>query len=116
MPGYDHEKRQKLLSKLGKHNLGKCCLTFKRLTDVDTKVLEQIIKSAWDSLAEKHPLEGDGSAVASSSTSKKKSASTKRKAAPASKGKAKQKKQRTTKAAPAKKASKKGAKTKRKKK
>ena len=34
------------LGKLGKHKLGKGCLYINRLSDVDVKVLEQIIKSA----------------------------------------------------------------------
>jgi hypothetical protein len=32
-----------LLSGLGKHKMGKCCLYFKRLGDVDTSVLEQLV-------------------------------------------------------------------------
>jgi Domain of unknown function (DU1801) len=36
--------RQKfLLSKLGKHNLGKFCLYFKKLADLDASVLEQLV-------------------------------------------------------------------------
>ena len=36
--------RQKfLLSKLGKHNIGKSCLYFKKLADLDPAVLEQLV-------------------------------------------------------------------------
>jgi hypothetical protein len=36
--------RQKfLLSKLGKHNIGKFCLYFKKLADLDASVLEQLV-------------------------------------------------------------------------
>ncbi len=36
----------KLLEKLGKHKTGKGCLYVKRLSDVDEKILEKLIKSA----------------------------------------------------------------------
>jgi hypothetical protein len=40
-------KEQKaLLSELGKHRMGKCCLYFKRLADVDKKVLEKLIANS----------------------------------------------------------------------
>jgi Domain of unknown function (DU1801) len=35
--------RQKLLSKLGNHNIGKSCLYFKKLADLDPSVLEQLV-------------------------------------------------------------------------
>lgn len=35
-----------LLSRLGKHRMGKCCLYFKRLADVDAKVLEKLITNS----------------------------------------------------------------------
>lgn len=38
-----------LLPKLGKHKMGKSCLYFKRLADLDAKVLEKLVK---DSVAE----------------------------------------------------------------
>jgi hypothetical protein len=39
--------RQKfLLSKLGKHNIGKSCLYFKKLADLDPSVLEQLVASS----------------------------------------------------------------------
>jgi len=35
-----------LLSRLGKHRMGKCCLYFKRLADLDPKVLEKLIANS----------------------------------------------------------------------
>jgi len=32
-----------LLSKLGRHKMGKCCLYIRKLSDVDVKILEQLI-------------------------------------------------------------------------
>ena len=37
------EKQKSLLSKLGKHKMGKVCLYFKRLADLDKLVLEQLV-------------------------------------------------------------------------
>ena len=39
-------EREELLSKLGKHKTGKGCLYIRKLSDVDPKVLEQLIVSA----------------------------------------------------------------------
>jgi len=36
-----------LLAKLGKHKLGKRCLYVQRLADIDTQVLEQLIRNAF---------------------------------------------------------------------
>ena len=36
-------QRTSLLAKLGKHNIGKSCLYFKRLADLDRGVLEQLV-------------------------------------------------------------------------
>ncbi len=41
---------EKLLSKLGKHKLGKGCLYFKRLSDVDEKVLEKLIEKSVENI------------------------------------------------------------------
>lgn len=40
------EDRDELLAQLGKHKMGKGCLYLKRLSDVDVKVLEKLIKSS----------------------------------------------------------------------
>ena len=41
------EKQKKLLEKLGKYSISVSCLYIKRLSDVDTKVLEKIIADAY---------------------------------------------------------------------
>ena len=41
MPGFSHFER--LMAKLGKYKTGKSCLYIKRLSDVNEKVLEQLI-------------------------------------------------------------------------
>lgn len=40
------EGQQALLSRLGKHRMGKVCLYFKRLTDLDESVLEQLVTNS----------------------------------------------------------------------
>ena len=40
-------KQKKLLEKLGKHSTSVSCLYIKRLSDVDTKVLEKVIADAY---------------------------------------------------------------------
>jgi len=47
--GWDED----LLSKLGKHKVGMGCLYFKRLSDVDEKVLEKLIKDSVKSIRRK---------------------------------------------------------------
>lgn len=42
-----------LLTKLGKHKLGKGCLYFKRLSDVDEKVLEKLIENSVENIRRK---------------------------------------------------------------
>ena len=37
------EEQRSLLSKLGKHRIGKSCLYFKQLADLDTSVLEELV-------------------------------------------------------------------------
>ena len=44
MPGF--EKYEILLSKLGKHSIGKSCLYIKKMEDVDVDVLEELIKQS----------------------------------------------------------------------
>lgn len=39
----DVAKDKALLGKLGKHRISKCCLYFKRIADLDTSVLEQLV-------------------------------------------------------------------------
>lgn len=44
---------ERLLSKLGKHKLGKGCLYFKRLSDVDETVLEKLIEKSVENIRRK---------------------------------------------------------------
>ena len=37
------EKQQSLLRQVGRHKMGKCCLYFKRLADLDLSVLEKLV-------------------------------------------------------------------------
>ncbi len=54
---YAEDKKQKaLLAKLGKHKMGKSCLYFRRLADIDKGVLEQLI---LNSIAEAKQRYGD---------------------------------------------------------
>jgi len=43
----DTPSQQELLSRLGKHKMGKACLSIKRLADVDLQVLEQLISISY---------------------------------------------------------------------
>jgi hypothetical protein len=40
------DRQRSLLSRLGKHKMGKSCLYFKRLDDLDKSVLEQLVASS----------------------------------------------------------------------
>ena len=40
------DKQKSLLSRLGKHKIGKVCLYFKRLADLDKSVLEQLVANS----------------------------------------------------------------------
>src|SRR5690348_11159388 len=39
-------EQRKLLAQLGKHRIGKSCLYMKRLTDIDTQVLETLVATS----------------------------------------------------------------------
>jgi hypothetical protein len=43
-------EKEQLLAKLGKHKMGKGCLSIRTLSDVDTKILEQLIACSLKSL------------------------------------------------------------------
>jgi Domain of unknown function (DU1801) len=42
----EDDKQKALLAKLGKHKMGKSCLYFKRLADLDKSVLEQLVANS----------------------------------------------------------------------
>lgn len=53
MPGFD--SFQALLAKLGKHKAGKSCLYIKRLSDIDLKVLTELMAESVKHMLGKHP-------------------------------------------------------------
>jgi len=53
MPGFT--QYPDLLEKLGKHKAGKGCLYIKKLTDIDTGVLEELVRKSVDFLKKKYP-------------------------------------------------------------
>lgn len=52
-----------LLAKLGKHKLGKSCLYFKRLADLDAKVLEKLVAGSVAELRRRYGANGGGQAT-----------------------------------------------------
>jgi uncharacterized protein DUF1801 len=48
-----------LLAKLGKHKMGKACLYFKRLADLDATVLEALIAGSVAEVKHRYPNAGD---------------------------------------------------------
>lgn len=54
----EDKAQSELLARLGKHKMGKSCLYFKRLADLDTQVLEQLIVGSVKEVQRRYP-EGD---------------------------------------------------------
>jgi hypothetical protein len=52
--GAEGEQQEALLSRLGKHKMGKACLYFKRLRDLDKLVLEQLIAGSIAEIKRRH--------------------------------------------------------------
>lgn len=50
----DSEERRALLSRLGKHRMGKVCLYFKRLADLDGSVLEQLVAGSVEDVRRRY--------------------------------------------------------------
>ncbi len=48
--------QESLLSKLGKHKMGKACLYFKRLADLDAKVLEALVAGSVSEAKRRHAV------------------------------------------------------------
>jgi hypothetical protein len=48
-----------LLAKLGRHRMGKSCLYFKRLADLDVEVLEALIAGSVAEIRRRYPHRGD---------------------------------------------------------
>jgi hypothetical protein len=54
----ESQDQQALLAKLGKHKMGKACLYFKRLADLDTKVLETLVSESVSETKRRHTVAG----------------------------------------------------------
>ena len=50
----DSDEQQALLTRLGKHKMGKSCLYFKQLADLDSFVLEQLIAGSITALRQRY--------------------------------------------------------------
>ena len=46
---------EELLSRLGKHKIGKACLYVKKLSDIDVEVLKELIKESLHYMKKKYP-------------------------------------------------------------
>lgn len=55
MPGY--QDYSAILSRLGKHKVGKSCLYLNKLADVDVDVLEELIRTGLDDLGKIYPVQ-----------------------------------------------------------
>ena len=51
----DGQNQAALLAQLGKHKMGKSCLYFKRLADIDLSVLERLIANSVAELQRRYP-------------------------------------------------------------
>lgn len=49
-------EQQALLARLGKHKMGKACLYFKRLADLDAKVLEALVAASVAETRRRHTV------------------------------------------------------------
>lgn len=50
----DGDEQQALLARLGRHKMGKVCLYFRRLTDLDPSVLEQLVVNSIAEVERRH--------------------------------------------------------------
>jgi len=55
----DKPEQVDLLNKLGRHKMGKSCLYFKRLADLDVKVLEALIAGSVAEVKRRYPDNGE---------------------------------------------------------
>ncbi len=54
----ESKEQQALLAKLGKHKMGKACLYFKRLADLDARVLEMLVSESVAETKRRHTVAG----------------------------------------------------------
>lgn len=50
----ESKEQANLLAKLGKHTMGKACLYFKRLSDLDTAILEKLVAGSVSEIKRRH--------------------------------------------------------------
>jgi hypothetical protein len=55
----ENPEQVELLAKLGRHKMGKACLYFERLADLDVKVLEVLIAGSVAEVKRRYPSTGD---------------------------------------------------------
>jgi len=55
MPGYEFENMPELMENLWKYKVWKCCLNIKKLSDLDLKILEEIISLGLKNMIERYP-------------------------------------------------------------
>ncbi len=48
-------QQQQLLAQLGKHKMGKACLSVRRLSDIDLQVLRQLLQGAIATMQQRYP-------------------------------------------------------------
>jgi hypothetical protein len=53
--GSDFDKREKLLSKFGKHKLSGGCIHIQKLEDINTGILTKMVKNSMERLKKKYP-------------------------------------------------------------
>ncbi|MFM7522087.1 MAG: DUF1801 domain-containing protein [Planctomycetota bacterium] len=51
----ESQEQRALLARLGKHKMGKACLYFKRLADLDVEVLENLVSASMAEIKRRHP-------------------------------------------------------------
>ena len=55
----DNPEQVELLTRLGRHKMGKSCLYFKRLADLDVKVLEALVAASVADVRRRYPQSRD---------------------------------------------------------
>jgi len=55
----EDDKQKSLLSRLGKHKMGKSCLYFRRLADLDTMILEELVVGSMAEVLRRYPQSSD---------------------------------------------------------
>lgn len=51
----EDEQQQQLLAQLGKHKMGKSCLSVRRLSDINLQVLRQLLQGAIATMQQRYP-------------------------------------------------------------